>query len=463
MQETLASTATVDSTTTLRSHPDLRIETWAISALKPLGRQSRHHTAAQIRKIAASIQQFGFVSPLLIDSGGAVLAGVARLAAAKTLGMTALPAVVVDHLTSAEQRAYVLADNRLAELAGWNKEALKLELADLAELELDFSLEVTGFSLPEIDAIRFGVGESDAEDDEVPGARTEIVSQVGDLWLLGEHRLLVGDSTSPEALDRLLAEDQVRSVFTDAPYNVAIQGHVTSTAAHGRFVMGDGEMSDGEFTGFLEATCRQIERCMVDGGVAYFCMDWRHMRNVLDAAEAAKLAVLNLCVWDKGTGGMGSFYRSQHELVFVLKKGTAAHLNTVELGKNGRNRSNVWAYPSVNGFGADKARERAMHPTVKPLALVKDAILDSSKKGDVVLDLFGGSGTTLIAAQISGRRARVMELDPRYADVIIRRFEAMSGKEAVHATLGLTFRSLSFERPEGPSPPPARARARVRA
>ena len=263
----------------------------------------------------------------------------------------------------------------------------------MAELDLDFSLDLTGFSLPEIDAIRFGVGDSAAGEDEIPAVHADAVSRRGDLWALGEHRLLVDDATSPEALDRLLAGEVVRSVFTDAPYNVPIEGHVTSSKAHGRFIMGDGEMSDAEFTAFLEAVCRQIERALIDGGIAYFCMDWRHMRHVLDAVEAAGLNLLNLCVWDKRAGGMGSFYRSRHELVFVLKKGKAVHLNTVELGKNGRNRANVWAYEGVNGFGADKAREREMHPTVKPLALVKDALLDSSKKGDVVLDLFGGSGT----------------------------------------------------------------------
>jgi DNA modification methylase len=221
-------------------------------------------------------------------------------------------------------------------------------------------------------------------------------------------------------------------------------------------------MSDAEFTAFLTKAAVQVARVLVDGGLAYVCMDWRHMAHVLAAAEAAELALLNLCVWDKGYGGMGSFYRSQHEFVFVLKKGRAANVNTIQLGKNGRDRPNVWSYEGVSGFGADKARERAMHPTVKPLALVKDALLDCTTKGDVVLDLFGGSGTTLVAAETAGRRARVMELDPKYADVIIRRWEAMSGKEATHEALGLTFRSLSFGRPEK-TPPPARVRVRVAA
>jgi len=426
--------------------PSLAIETWPLERLKPYGRQSRHHPPRQLTKIADSIRRFGFVSPVLIDSEGRVLAGMARIAAAKSVGLSEVPAVLVDHLSPEERRAFVLADNRLAELGSWNKEALKLELDELASLDLDFDLEPTGFTLPEIDAIRFGVGDSASGDDAVPDVRSETVSRVGDVWDLGPHRLVVGDATSPAVLQTLLEAGQVRTVFTDPPYNVPIEGHVTSSKAHGRFVMGDGEMSDGEFTAFLVRTFEQIDRALVDGGIAYVCMDWRHMQNVLEAAAAIKLALINLCCWDKGAGGMGSFYRSQHELVFVLKKGKAAHLNTVELGKNGRNRSNVWSYPGVNGFGSDKAREREMHPTVKPLALVKDAILDSSKKGDLVLDLFGGSGTTLMAADQAGRRARLTELDPKYADVTIRRWEAASGQEARHTASGVTFRKLSFER-----------------
>jgi DNA modification methylase len=254
-------------------------------------------------------------------------------------------------------------------------------------------------------------------------------------------------------LQHLLSGDQVRVIFTDPPYNVPVQGHVTSSKSHGEFVEGSGEMSDGEFTGFLAKVMHLCASALADGALAYVCMDWRHMKHVLEAAEAASLNLINLCVWDKGAGGMGSFYRSQHELVFVLKKGKAAHHNTVELGKNGRNRSNVWSYEGVSGFGADKAREREMHPTVKPLALVKDALLDCSKKGDLVLDLFGGSGTTLIAAEKAGRRCRMVELDPKYADVIIRRWEGVSGQEAVHEDLGTTFRTLSFGRPHAARAP----------
>jgi DNA modification methylase len=441
---------------------DLKIEQRSIDQLRPAGRQSRHHTKRQLAGIEASIRQFGFVSPVLIDESGRLLAGVVRVEAAKRIGMTEVPAVVIDHLTPEEQRAFILADNRLAELGEWNKEVLQLELEELSSLELDFSLEITGFTLPEIEGIRFGVGGADPADDDVPEVQPQTVSEVGDLWRLGEHRLLVGDATSQEALDRLLAGDEARAVFTDPPYNVVIEGNASPSGAHKEFVQASGEMSDPEFTQFLTRSFGQITGALVDGGLAYVCMDWRHMAHVLSAAEGAGLALLNLCVWDKGSGGMGSFYRSQHELIFVLKKGRAPSINTIQLGRNGRNRPNVWSYEGVTGFGADKARERAMHPTVKPLALVKDALLDCTRKGDVVLDLFGSSGTTLIACEKTGRRCRMMELDPKYADVIIRRWEAFSGQEAVHEDLGLTFRHISFGRPDrSPALMPARVRQRA--
>lgn len=442
---------------------NLTIEQRPLSELRPAGRQARHHNARQLAGIKKSIEQFGFVSPVLIDAGGKVLAGNARLAVAKQLGMTHVPAVVVDHLTDAEKRAFVLADNRLAELGSWNKEVLALELEELSSMVLEFSLEVTGFSLPEIEAIQFGGGGHSSRGEDIPEPREETVSQLGDLWRLGEHRLLVGDATSPEALDRLMAGEAARMVFTDPPYNVPIEGHVTGSKAHGEFVQASGEMSDDEFTAFLDGVHRQIARVLTDGGLAYVCMDWRHMLNVLLAAKASGLTQINHCVWDKGSPGMGSLYRSQHELVFVLKKGRQAHLNNIELGRHGRNRSNVWAYEGVIGFGADKARERAMHPTVKPLALVKDALLDASRKGEVVLDLFGGSGTTLIAAETTGRRARLTELDPKYADVIIRRWEAVSGQQAWCEGLGQTFQAISQGGRRERVLPPARPRVRASA
>ena len=446
------------SAATLVADLNLQIEHRPIAELRAAGRKSRHHGARQMEALKRNLAEFGFIIPIVLNVDGKILAGNARVDAAKALGLATAPCVVVGHLSPEQQRAFVIADNRLAELGSWNREVLKLELEDLSSLELSFDLDVIGFTLPEIEAIRFGGDDDASGPDNIPDLQPDPVSRQGDLWRLGQHRLLVGDATSPEALDRLMGGEAARTVFTDPPYNVRIEGHVTGSKAHGEFVQGSGEMSDAEFTGFLEKVHGQIDRALVDGGIAYVCMDWRHAGNVLTAASAARLSQLNLCVWDKGAPGMGSLYRSQHELVFVLKKGKAAHLNNVELGRNGRNRSNVWAYDGVGGFGADKARERSMHPTVKPMALVRDALLDASQKGDLVLDLFGGSGTTLIAAETCGRRARLMELDPKYADVIILRWEAVSGHEAVHDGLGASFQTLSYERPE--QAPPVRVRVR---
>lgn len=431
--------------------------------LRAYGRKTRSHTRRQIEQITDSIRQFGFITPVLIDADQAVLAGHARLDAARALGLAEVPTVAVEHLSDAEKRAFALADNRLAELAGWDREALKIEFEELSGLDLDFSLDITGFSLPQIDAITFG--EPPPREDLAPAPPIAPVNQLGDLWRLGDHRLLCGDALDPANLKRLLGDEKVRTVFTDPPYNVPIGGHVTSSRRHGEFVAASGEMTDDQFTVFLAGVWAQVERALVDGGLAYLCMDWRHMRHVLEAADATALELRNLIVWDKTAGGMGSFYRSRHELIFLMRKAGAGHINMVELGKHGRDRANVWAYAGVNGFGADKAKARDMHPTVKPLDLVKDAILDSSRRGEIVLDLFNGSGTTLIAAERTHRQGRAFELDPRYVDVAIERWEAISGREAVLVETGETFRAARARRaasiPDIPSPaPPARPRVR---
>ena len=340
---------------------------------------------------------------------------------------------------------------------------MALEFADLIELDLTFDLEVTGFTAPEIDALMFEDNASDHGDDvSLPPARA--TSQIGDLWLLGSHRLLCGDATNPEALKILMSGQEARVVFSDPPYNCKVQGHVTGSGHHGEFVSASGEMSEEEFTDFLTATLARFHDALVPGGLAYVCMDFRNMRNVLDAARKNEFELLNLIVWSKRPG-MGSFYRSAHELIFLLAKGGAPHSNRVQLGKHGRNRSNVWDYPGVNGFGAEKQRDREMHPTVKPLALVSDALLDCTARGDLVLDLFSGSGTTIIAAEKTGRRAAVMDLDPRYVDTSLVRWQDYSGKEARLASTGQTWREVRAERngiveASVLSSPPARVRTR---
>jgi len=311
----------------------------------------------------------------LATAPGAALAGNARVEAARLLKWDFVPCIQASHLTAAQKRAFVIAENRLGELASWDNDVLRIEFQELIELKSDFSLEITGFTEPQIDAIVLsGVGGSE-RGDKAPAPPADPVSRVGDLWILGDHRLLCGDATDQDVVARLMNGVEARSVFTDAPYNVPVAGHITSGGKHGEFVMASGEMTDEEFTAFLTRVFERIVGALTPGGLAYFAMDWRHMKHTLDAAEAAGAELLNLCVWDKKSGGMGSFYRSRHELVFLFRKTGGSHVNRIQLGSNGRNRANVWAYDGVNGFGAGKAKARELHPTVKPLALVRDATL----------------------------------------------------------------------------------------
>jgi DNA modification methylase len=419
----------------------------SVTALKPYARNPRQHSAKQIRQIANSISEFGFTNPLLIDADGGVIAGHGRLKAAKELGLPYVPTIRLEHMTEAQKRAYIIADNRLAENAGWDRELLALEMQYLDSLELDFDLTITGFETVDIDLLIQDDGQSDAAADEILEPLAP-VSQVGDLWLLGKHRLLCADALAQASYDTLLGDDQAQMVFIDPPYNVRIDGNVCGLGSikHREFEMAAGEMSEVEFTSFLTKVFEGLANNSLDGSIHYVCMDWRHLSELIAAGRAVYPEVKNLCVWNKDNGGMGSLYRSKHELIFVFKNGRGAHINNIELGRHGRNRTNVWDYAGVNSFGQDRLDELAMHPTVKPVAMVADALLDCSLRDGIVFDCFGGSGTTLIAAEKTGRRGRLIELDPVYVDVTIRRFEKLTGKEAIHAESGLTFNEIRNRR-----------------
>ena len=419
-----------------------------IEALKVPLRQLRRHSQKQLAQIAASIREFGFLNPILIDSEDQVVAGVGRLEAAKTLGLSQVSTVCLSHLSEVQIRAYRIADNRLAELSGWDDELLRLELGDLAEISLDFNLEITGFDTAALDLMLSDTPGSANPDDAVPEPAVLAVSRLGDLWQLGRHRLFCGDAQDVESYQRLLDGQQAQMVFTDPPYNVPIQGHVSGLGKvqHREFPMASGEMSEAGFTAFLTKVFGNLATVSVDGSIQYVCMDWRHIHEVGQASRATGLALKNLCVWNKDNGGMGSFYRSKHELVFVFKNGSAPHINIFGLGDGGRYRTNVWDYAGVNSFRRGRGQELGMHPTVKPTALVIDAIKDCSRRGGVILDPFGGSGTTLIAAERTGRLGHLLELDPLYVDVIIRRWEACTKKQAVHVETGLTFEAARGER-----------------
>lgn len=409
-----------------------------VERLRPHGRRARTHSRRQIEKIAESIRTFGFAVPILVDEQQRILAGNGRLEAARLLGLDKAPVVILAHLDAAQKRAFVLAENRLAELAGWDRSVLKAELQELAALDLAFDLDVIGFDDAAIDAIV--LGDPDVEKtDRIPDIPQTAVTRPGDLWLLGEHRLLCGNALGEDSLKAVLGDEHAQAIFTDPPYNCRVNGHVTKAGGHAEFAMASGEMSDDEFMRFLGSVWAQAKIALVPGGLAYVCMDWRNARLLLQACEDSGLDLLNTIVWDKVVGGMGSFYRSRHELIFLARKPGAQHTNRVELGKHGRDRSNVWSYEGMSGTGEDKRRLRSLHPTVKPAVMVRDALLDCTRRGELVLDLFAGSGTILIAAEMAHRRACAIELEPRYCDVAIGRWEAFTGKEARMADTGKTF------------------------
>lgn len=388
---------------------------------------------------------------MLIGDDDVLVAGHGRLAAAKLLSMESVPTLRLSRLTQAERRAYVLADNKLALNAGWDREILALELQGL--IDLDFDVTVTGFSLAEVDMVLEEASDSDpsaadAPEDTVPVIGKESVSQLGDVWLLGRHKLICGDARNAADYAALLGNEKANLVFTDPPYNVPIEGHVSGLGKvqHREFAFASGEMSTSQFTAFLTDCLATTASVMADGAIAFVCMDWRHLGELLAAGQTAFTELKNLIVWNKTNGGMGSFYRSKHELIFVFKAGTAEHTNSFGLGETGRYRTNVWDYAGISSISPTRSDELAMHPTVKPVAMIADAIRDCSRRGEIVLDAFGGSGSTLIAAEKTGRRARLIEFDPLYCDTIVRRWEQLTGKHAVLASTAVNFEDTADHR-----------------
>ena len=411
-----------------------------LATLTPWARNARTHSTKQIRQIAASIRQFGFTAPVLIDEAGTILAGHGRVAAATQLGLTTVPCLQIEHLSEAQKRAYVLADNKLALNANWDEDLLAAELGALVAPDLDLDIGVTGFSIPEVDDLLATVSPEepdDPADDALPDAASARVHR-GEVWQLGAHRLICGDVRDPAVLPTLMAGEQARVVFTDPPYNVPIAGHAGGLGRikHREFAMAAGEMSREAFTVFLQQALAPLAAHSVEGSIHYVCMDWRHLPEVLAAGEAVFTELKNLVVWVKDNGGMGTFYRSRHELIFVFKHGAAPHCNTFELGQHGRYRTNVWQYRGVNTRRAGRMADLALHPTVKPVHLIADAIRDVSGRGEIVLDGFGGSGSTLIAAAKTGRRARLCEIDPVYCDRILARWETYATDDATRLEAG---------------------------
>ncbi len=422
-----------------------RVSPKLVRDLVPNPRNARKHSKKQVRQIAESIRRFGFTNPIIVDEVNRIVAGHGRWMAARLLGLESVPVIQVSGLSENDLRAYALADNKIAENSNWDFDIVGGELTALLEANIDIS--ITGFSIAEIDMILDG-GEGVApvgdEDDAIPTVQSKQVTRLGDRWQLGKHRLICGDARDEKAYARLMSgrgrvRDRADMVFTDPPYNVKIDGNVSGRGRHSEFVMASGEMSDADFTDFLHSSLSGAARWSADGSIHFVFMDWRHMQNILEAGHRVYSALKNLIIWAKDSAGMGTFYRSQHELIFAFKNGDAPHHNSFGLGEGGRHRSNVWRYRGANTPSKQSREELALHPTVKPVAMVADAIKDCCPRDGIVLDPFCGSGTIFIAAEKTGRRGRAIELDPIYCDTAIRRWQAFAHDDAILIETGETF------------------------
>jgi DNA modification methylase len=418
--------------------------TLPIDQVKAPKRQLRKFGKRQIEKSIHLINEFGFLPVVLVDETNTPFTALFMVEAARQMGLKEIQVVRCNDLDPKSVRFLCLALSRLPEEESWIKEALSAELKELSIEFPDLDLTLSGFEVGEIDFyIDFNAPPTE---DITPAVAETAFTQSGDLWLLDNHRLFCGDALDEASYQAVMGSAPADLVFTDSPFNVAIDGHVGNSGKiqHREFPMASGEMDKAQFTAFLTSVHMHMAAHVKPGAIMFSCMDWRHLSEILAAGQSAQLELKNLCVWVKDNGGMGSLYRSRHELVLVFKKPGEAHVNNVQLGKHGRYRTNVWEYAGVNSFAGNQD-DLTLHPTVKPVTMVMDAIKDCSRRGDIVLDPFGGSGTTLIAAEKTGRLARLIELDPLYCDVIIRRWQTLTGQNAVHATSGKTFGQIEQE------------------
>lgn len=414
---------------------ELRIEYFRLEDLKPDARNPRTHGKKQIQQIADSIESSGYLNPILIDEDGVIICGHGRYRAAKLLGRETVPVIRLSGLSTASKRALRIADNKIALNAGWDTDLLRIELEEIEAEGLN--LELTGFAVGEIDV---KMTESIHPDDHViPAVSARPVTQRGDIWICGSHRVGCGNLLDGISLAALMGEDRADAIISDPPYNVRINGFANARGRHGEFSMASGEMTREEFRNFIEEFLGAFVAHSRDGAVHFIFMDWRHIDDLIAVGRSLYGEFLNLCVWNKSNAGMGSLYRSKHELIAVFRVGDAQHLNAVQLGRHGRNRCNVFDYASVNSFSGSRREDLALHPTVKPTALVADAIQDVTRRGEVVLDGFLGSGTLLLACELTGRRARGLEIEPAYVDVAVERWMAMTGRQAVLESTGENF------------------------
>jgi len=429
---------------------NLQVETLSLASLKPHTRNARTHSRKQVRQIAESIRKFGFVNPVLVDAAGGVIAGHGRIEASKLHGMDQVPAIRLADLTEAQKRAYIVADNKLAENAGWDKQLLALELNYVAQLDVEFDLTITGFESAEIDLVMSakdvagGVETADQLDD-VDRAQP-IVSRRGDLWLLDRHRLLCDDADREGSFDDLLDGHRAAMVFTDPRFEAASgrQFGGKQGAGRRRSVGSPGGMLEADRTAFFERIFGRLVEHSEDGSIHFICIDWPRCFELLSAGSRTYAELKALCVWNKDKAETGELYPSQRALVFVFRNGTASHTNNIA---RGRRRTDVWGYEvSRDAFGCGGVGAQASPAVIKPVDMIADAIVDCSKRNALVLDCFGGNGNTIIAALKTGRLAAVMESNPACVDAAVRRFEKTSGEQAVHAITGKTFADLTLER-----------------
>jgi len=422
-----------------------------VEAVQPNPRNARVHSRAETRRATKFAQKFGPL-PIIVTADLVPLSDNIWLEAAKNAGFSVIPVIVWPGLTQAEADVFMLAQVRLIEHGTWDEKKIGEILRDLTLQDLDFDITLSGFDVAEIDlrilAAEGSTAESEAAD-EVPRPGPS-VSRPGDVWIMRKHRLLHGDARDTKSYRHLLRGTLADIVFADVPFNVEICSNVSGKGeiVHREFAMASGEMSEEEFIAFLTSVMKLLVANSRLGSLHYLAMDWRHIFEIVTASRGVYSHFLNMCVWAKDRGGMGSFYRSQHELFFVFRNGDEQHCNNVQLGRFGRNRTNVWAYPGINTFGrnGDEGNLLALHPTVKPVSLIADALLDASRRGDIVLDPFAGSGSTMIAAEKIGRRARCIEIDAIYVDAAVRRWQRWTGEDARLEADGRTFSEVEAER-----------------
>lgn len=421
-----------------------------INSIRPSTKHPRQCTQRQTESASLLISSAGIMLPIIVDKNGEIIIGEEWFHSYKSLRIEKVPIIRANNLSASQLSMLKIGFYKIIDLGHFDEKKLADEVKILCDTIFEFNLQIIGFDPAEEDSIiskcdlieDMHIVDEGNDESELPEI-DERISKLGDEWQLGEHILFHGDSTSENSYKNLLGENEVDCVITDPPYNVKsnkIGGK--GKKKHPDFIQGSGEFSEGEFVEFLCSFLRHCITSLKDGGLLYSYMDWRNIYALEIAARKSNLKLMNFCVWNKNNGGMGSMYRSKHELVPVYKKGTKPHCNNIQLGKHGRYRTNVWDYAGVNSFKSDRMAELDMHPTVKPVDMIADIIRDCTKRNHIVLDPFCGSGTILIACEMTNRKARAIELDGQYVDTAIRRWEKYTGKKAILVSTGQVFQDV---------------------